>query len=69
VKEQNQLDQFIERYSAVRCVKLQERILSCCKRREDRLCGPVVRVPTYRSRGPGPIPGVPDFHTQPREYN
>jgi hypothetical protein len=39
----------------------------------DRLCGVVVRVPGYRSRGP-----VPDFlrssgsgtgSTQPREYN
>jgi hypothetical protein len=26
-----------------------------------RLCGLVVRVPHYRSRGPGSIPGVPDF--------
>jgi hypothetical protein len=24
----------------------------------DRLCGPVVRVPGYRSRGPGSIPGA-----------
>jgi hypothetical protein len=27
----------------------------------DRLCGLVVRVPSYRSRGPGSIPGLPDF--------
>jgi hypothetical protein len=32
---------------------------------EDRLCGLVVRVLGYRSRGPGSIPGT----TQPREYN
>jgi hypothetical protein len=24
-----------------------------CKRRRDRLCGLVIRVPGYRSRGPG----------------
>jgi hypothetical protein len=45
----------------------------------DRLCGLVVTVPGYRSRGPGSIPGaLPDFlisngsatgSTQPREYN
>jgi hypothetical protein len=27
----------------------------------DRLCGLVVRVPGYRSRSPGPIPGVTVF--------
>jgi hypothetical protein len=27
----------------------------------DRLCGPVVRVPGYRSRGPGSIPGSTRF--------
>jgi hypothetical protein len=27
----------------------------------DRLCGLVVRVPGYRSRGPGPIPGATRF--------
>jgi hypothetical protein len=27
----------------------------------DRLCGRVVRVPGYRSRGPGPIPGDTRF--------
>jgi hypothetical protein len=27
----------------------------------DRLCGPVVRVPGYRSRGPGSIPGTTRF--------
>jgi hypothetical protein len=45
---------------------------------DDRLCGLVVRVPGYRSRGPGSIPALPDFlrssgsgtgFTQPREYN
>jgi hypothetical protein len=43
-----------------------------------RLCGLVVRVPGYRSRGPGSILVLPDFlrssgsgtgSTQPREYN
>jgi hypothetical protein len=43
----------------------------------DRLCGLVVRVPGYRSRGPGLIPALPDFlrssgsgtgSTQPCEY-
>jgi hypothetical protein len=28
---------------------------------EDRLCGLVVRVPGYRSRGPGLIPGTNGF--------
>jgi hypothetical protein len=27
----------------------------------DRLCGLVVRVPGYRSRGPGSIPGATRF--------
>jgi hypothetical protein len=27
----------------------------------DRLCGLVFRVPGYRSRGPGPIPGATSF--------
>jgi hypothetical protein len=27
----------------------------------DRFCGLVVRVPDYRSRGPGPIPGASTF--------
>jgi hypothetical protein len=41
----------------------------------DRLCCLVVRVPGYRSRGPGSINGLPNFlkssgsGTQPREYN
>jgi hypothetical protein len=44
----------------------------------DCLCGIVVRVPGYRSRGLGSIPGVPHFlkssgsgtgYTQPSEYN
>jgi hypothetical protein len=30
-------------------------------RREYRLCGLVVRVPTYRSGGPGSIPGGTGF--------
>jgi hypothetical protein len=43
-----------------------------------RLCGLVVRVPGYRCRGPGSIPGATDFQRssgsetrspQPREYN
>jgi hypothetical protein len=43
--------------------------------RYDRLCGQVVRVPGYRSRGPGSVPGATRFSeksgtgsTQPREY-
>jgi hypothetical protein len=45
---------------------------------KDRLCGLVVRVPGYRSRGPGTIPSATDFltscgpgtgSTEPREYN
>jgi hypothetical protein len=45
----------------------------------DRLCGLVVRVPGYRSRGPGSIPGATRFFlrssgagtgsTQPRDDN
>jgi hypothetical protein len=44
----------------------------------DRLCGLVVRVLGYRSRGPGSIPEIPDSlrssgsgtgSTQPREHN
>jgi hypothetical protein len=45
----------------------------------DRLCGLAVRVPGYRSRGPGSIPGATTFSekkcgsgmgsTQPHEYN
>jgi hypothetical protein len=44
----------------------------------DRFCGLVVRVPGYRSTGPGSIPGAFRFSegggsrtrsTQPREYN
>jgi hypothetical protein len=27
----------------------------------DRLCGLVVRVPGYRSRGPGSVPGTARF--------
>jgi hypothetical protein len=41
-----------------------------------RLCGLVIRVPGYRSRGPGSFSALPDFlssgsgteYTQPREY-
>jgi hypothetical protein len=43
---------------------------------QDRLCGLVVRVPGYRSRGSGSIPGATRRNsesgtgsTQPREYN
>jgi hypothetical protein len=31
------------------------------RKRDDRLCGLVVRVPGYRSRGPGSIPGATRF--------
>jgi hypothetical protein len=41
--------------------------------RNDRLCGLVVRVPGYSSRGLGSIPGATSGSgtgsTQPREYN
>jgi hypothetical protein len=33
----------------------------CVTKRKDRLCGLVVRVPGYRSRGPGSIPGATRF--------
>jgi hypothetical protein len=45
---------------------------------DDLLYGLVLRVPGYRSRGPGSIPTIPDFlrsngpetgSTQPRGYN
>jgi hypothetical protein len=32
---------------------LLQRVKSSCGRDSDRLCGQVVRVPGYRSRGPG----------------
>jgi hypothetical protein len=41
----------------------------------DHVCGLVVRVPAYRSRGLGRFPALPDFlrssgsGTGPREYN
>jgi hypothetical protein len=51
--------------------------LQRCSSNEDRLCGLVVRVLGYRSRGPGSIPGTTKKKssgsgtrsTQPREYN
>jgi hypothetical protein len=49
------------------------------KEKRDRLCGPLVRVPAYKSRGPGSIPGDTKFFlrnsgsgtgsTQPRDDN
>jgi hypothetical protein len=41
-------------------IKLNVIIVNIHKRR-DRLCGLVVRVPGYRSRGPGSIPGATTF--------
>jgi hypothetical protein len=32
------------------------------EQRAERLCGPVVRVPDYRSRGPGSIPDATRFY-------
>jgi hypothetical protein len=32
-----------------------------CEQKADRLCGLVVRVPGYRFRGPGSIPGTTSF--------
>jgi hypothetical protein len=47
-----------------------------CHGKHDRLCGLVVRVPGYRSGGPGfdsqhykKISGCGTGSTQPREYN
>jgi hypothetical protein len=35
--------------------------LSVTYKKEERLCGLVIRVPCYRSRGPGSIPGASRF--------
>jgi hypothetical protein len=35
--------------------------LQTIEKNEDRLCGLVVIVPGYRSRGPGSIPGATTF--------
>jgi hypothetical protein len=40
------------------CVRACARVRACVCRRGDRLCGLVVRVPGYRSGGPGSIPGT-----------
>jgi hypothetical protein len=39
--------------------------ISYCDVYDDRLCGLVVRVPGYRSRGPGSIPGATRFSWEP----
>jgi hypothetical protein len=36
-------------------------ILSFVEIKDDHLCGLVVRIPGYRSRGPGSIPGATRF--------
>jgi hypothetical protein len=36
-------------------------VCACACRTFDRLCGLLVRVPSYRSRGPGSIPGATRF--------
>jgi hypothetical protein len=36
-------------------------IVLCLIRHTDSLCGLVMRVPGYRSRGPGSIPGATRF--------
>jgi hypothetical protein len=36
-------------------------VIYVMKKKVDRLCGLVLRVPGYRSRGPGSIPGVTTF--------
>jgi hypothetical protein len=56
---------------------LAANVYVCQERRADRLCGLVVRVPGYRSRGPRfdsralpkKISGSGTGSTQPREYN
>jgi hypothetical protein len=61
-------------------IKINENInvLMNSMKNRDRLCGLVVRIPGYRSRGPGSITGTPRFvrsggsgtgSTQPLEYN
>jgi hypothetical protein len=64
---------FVERWKGTRVILLL--LMSFC----DRLCGLVVRVRGYRSRGPGAIPGATRFFlrssgsgtgsTQPRDDN
>jgi hypothetical protein len=39
----------------------ENRNLNCGGGNKDRLCDPEVRVPGYRSRGPGSIPGATTF--------
>jgi hypothetical protein len=43
------------------CFKFQRRILRRTFETDDRLCGPVVRVPGYRSGGAVSIPGSTKF--------
>jgi hypothetical protein len=40
--------------------RMKQRIRSDCSS-HDRLCGLVVKVPGYRSRGPGSVPGAARF--------
>jgi hypothetical protein len=68
-------------FCAWACMKYLDELLSLVEcysawKQNDRLCGLVVRVPGYRSRGPGSITSATRFSdksgtgsTQPHEYN
>jgi hypothetical protein len=65
--------------SIAKLIKITQNNLSSYNLYSDRLCGLVVRVPGYKSRGPGVVfPALPNFmrssgygtgSTQPHEYN
>jgi hypothetical protein len=42
-------------------VRYELNLYMLCKKKVDRLCGLLVRVPGYISRGPGSIPGATRF--------
>jgi hypothetical protein len=49
------------RLGEMRKVKKKMHVFGALIRMVDRLCGLVVRVPVYRFRGPGSIPGATKF--------
>jgi hypothetical protein len=68
----------VSRLSTFRVPELNKPLINASRDNEvDRLCGLVVRVPGYRSGGPGSVPGTTGKKsngsgtgsTQPREYN